>query len=123
MAVGMVSSAQGQQAQQAQQPKVLRAGESVASSQQALKDPNAKTYFHTCDGARFIMPDGLEIHFLGCRFTTNDERIIYELDQVANKSTSQIYTQQETAVALKEQKAAVAKEAADTAGTAGTGSE
>lgn len=117
MAVGMVSSAHGQQAQE---PQVIRAGERIASSPQALKDPNAKTYFHSSEGARFIMPDGLEIHFLGGRFTTSDARIMYELDQVANKPASQIYTQQENAAVLKGQKAAVAKEAADTAGTAST---
>lgn len=114
MAVGMVSSAHGQQPQE---PQVIRAGERIASSPQALRDPNAKTYFHSSEGARFIMPDGLEIHFLGGRFTTSDPRIMHELDQVANKPASQIYTQQETAAVLKGQKAAVAKEAADTAGT------
>jgi len=114
MAVGMVSS---RNSQQAQEPQIIRAGERVASNAQAVKDPNAKTYYHSADGARFIMPDGLEICFLGGRFTTADPAIIYELDKVANKMASQIYTQQETAGALQEQANAVAQEAAVTAGT------
>lgn len=115
MAVGMVSSAQS--LQNADKP-VVRSGERVASSPQAIKDPKAKTYYHSSVGARFIMPDGLEVHFLGGQFTTADPDIIYQLDLVANKPASQIYTQQETAEVLKSQKNAVAKEAADTAGTA-----
>lgn len=114
MPVGMTSSKNLQQTETA---PVLRSGQTLATTVEAVKNPNAKTYFHGSAGARFIMPDGLELCFLGGRFTTDDAEIIKELDKVANIPTSQIFTQQETASVLKAQADAVAQEAAVTAGT------
>jgi len=111
MAVGAVSSASTQQNAQ-----VIRAGEKVATSPQALKDPKAKTYKHMVSGARFVMPDGLEIQFLGGQFSTADPAIIAELDAVANKSASMIYTDMAVVEAIKSQSKQAAADAADTAG-------
>jgi tRNA A58 N-methylase Trm61 len=113
MATGMVSSASALQNLQAK--PVIRAGEKISTSVEAVSNPNAKTYHHSVPGARFIMPDGLEVHFLGGQFVTADLEIIAELDKVANKSTSMIYTQQAAAVA---QKAQISQAAADAASSA-----
>lgn len=96
MATGAVSSRNvlNSAAQQPAQP-ILRSGESILTTQASLKDPNAKTYFHMVPGSRFVMPDGLEVRFMGGRFTTNDPAIIRELDAVADKAASQIYTRRE----------------------------
>lgn len=87
MAVGMVSSAQTLNPN-----TVIRSGESVATSLKALSDPNAKTYYHLASGARFIMPDGLEVSFLGGQFSTTDKQIIAELDKVVDKAASMIFS-------------------------------
>lgn len=78
-------------------PTVLRTGEFAASSP---KDKTAKTYYHMIRGARFVMPDGLEVIFRGGVFTTNDKDIIFELDRVADKPASMIYTKKETAESI-----------------------
>lgn len=92
MATGPVSSAATQTAPAAQQ--ALRSGETVTTTAAALKSAKGKTYYHMANGARFIMPDGLEVVFMGGVFTTDDPEIIRELDKIANKPTSMIYTQQ-----------------------------
>jgi hypothetical protein len=105
MAVGTVNStntlnpaaqaaakAQAALAAQPAAPQTVRVGEVVTNTQTSLTDKNARTYRHSCQGARFIMPDGLEVHFLGGLFTTSDPAIIAELDKVADKAASQIYT-------------------------------
>lgn len=119
MATGMVSSASTLQNLKAKTAEpILRAGESVSTSVDAAKDPNAKTYYHMANGARFVMPDGLEVRFMGGQFTTADADIIAELDKVANKSASMIFTKREViAVVAPTVHAAAAAEAADTAGT------
>lgn len=81
------------------QPGVLRSGEKIATSQAALNDPKAKTFYAMVKGCNFTMPDGLTIQFLGGQFTTADEAIIAELDKVSNRSGSLIYTRQEVAKA------------------------
>jgi hypothetical protein len=114
MAVGAVSSSQTQSA-----PKgtVLRVGTQLATTPEALKSGKGKTYYHMAAGARFIMPDGLELVFMGGQLTTDDPAIIAELDAVANRATSMIYTQQENLQAVAQSQAKkVADEAADTAG-------
>lgn len=70
----------------------LRSGEAMATTQAALADKNSKTYHHMVAGAQFVMPDGLSVLFLGGQLTTNDPAIVKELDKVADKPTSQIYT-------------------------------
>lgn len=95
---------------------VLRSGESIASTMEALKDKNAKTYHHLIPGARFVMPDGLEIKFLGGQFVTNDAEIIAELNKVADKTTSMIFTRKEVAAAVTANAAKAATDAGDTAG-------
>jgi hypothetical protein len=111
MATGMVSSAQSLDRLPA--TAVLRSGERISTSAAALKDPNAKTYHHMVPGARFAMPDGLEIIFMGGHFSTADPGIIAELDKVANRGTSLIYTQQAAAAQVTAQIAAAAKDAAE----------
>lgn len=114
MAVGAVNSMSGTQ----EQPKVLRIGESVASKVEAIKNPNAKTYYHMIPGAKFVMPDGLEINFFGGQFTTDDADVIVELDRVADRNGTMIFTRKESAEVIKQQASTLAKDAADTAGKA-----
>lgn len=78
---------------------VLRAGETITTSAAAFKD--GKTFYHTVPGARFVMPDGLTIIFMGGVFTTNDKEIIAELDRVADRPASQIYTKLQNVDSLK----------------------
>lgn len=98
MAVGAVSSAQTQNspaslAQVMPAPTaLLRSGESVATSLAALTSAGSKTYRHMVPGAKFHMPDGLELVFLGGTFTTSDPAIIDQLDRVANRPASQIFS-------------------------------
>ena len=82
MATGMVSSAS---ALQNLQSATLRSGERLASNVAAIKDKNARIYHHMVPGARFVMPDGLEIIFMGGHFITTDPEIIAELDKVVDK--------------------------------------
>ena len=116
MATGALSSAQ---LPQNTASTVLRAGEKVATSTEALNAKGAKTYKHMVPGARFIMPDGLEIHFLGGQFVTAAPDIIRELDAVANKTTSMIYTDVAAVDAVAAQSKQAAADAADTAGKPG----
>jgi hypothetical protein len=109
MAVGMVSS-------QTNAQPVIRAGERLASTQQAIADKNAKIYKHMVPGAKFVMPDGLELVFMGGRFVTSDPELIAELDKVANKVTSMIFTEDGAAQAVKTAQGKAASDAADTAG-------
>ena len=46
-------------------------------------------------GAKFMMPDGLEVQFLGGQFVTADPEIIAELDKIANRPASMVYTKAE----------------------------
>lgn len=112
MAVGTVSS----QTTTAVAP--LRSGESVASTAAGIK--SGKTYYHTVPGARFVMPDGLGLDFLGGQFATADETQIAELDKVANKPTSMIFTKREEVQQVKDAQAKVAEDAAKTDGPAKT---
>lgn len=117
MAVGALSSAHSLQNLGAvQTPQVLRSGEIIATTAAALKDPNAKVYKHMIPGANFMMPDGLELRFLGGQFITSDPEIIKQLDAVANKSTSMIYTEAVVAENIKQGQKNLAEDAADTAG-------
>ena len=117
MAIGAISSRQVLQNLQASDPAtVIRSGESMGTSQEALKDPNSKTYYHSVHGAKFIMPDGLELIFLGGQLTTNDPDVIHQLDAVANKTASLIFTKRENLNAVSELQRQAAASAADTAG-------
>jgi hypothetical protein len=130
MAVGAVSSLQSlqnlKQAAPAQAPatsvvapepsNVLRSGEVMSTSLEALKDPNAKVYRHMIPGANFVMPDGLELVFLGGQLITNDPEVIRQLDAVANKTASMIYTDPAATEALRATYTQAAADAADTAG-------
>jgi hypothetical protein len=130
MAVGAVSSLQSlqnlKQAAPAQAPatsvvapepsNVLRSGEVMSTSLEALKDPNAKVYRHMIPGANFVMPDGLELVFLGGQLITNDPEVIKQLDAVANKAASMIYTDVAATEALRATYTQAAADAADTAG-------
>ena len=116
MAVGMTNSAAVQNAATEKSP-VLRSGEVVASSMHALKNPNARVFHHMIPGANFIMPDGLEIKFLGGQFVTEDPAVIEELAKVADKPTSLIFTTTLAVEAAKELQKRSADDAADTAGT------
>jgi hypothetical protein len=130
MAVGAVSSLQSlqnlKQAALVQAPatsvvapepsNVLRSGEVMSTSLEALKDPNAKVYRHMIPGANFVMPDGLELVFLGGQLITNDPEVIRQLDAVANKAASMIYTDPAATEALRATYTQAAADAADTAG-------
>ena len=79
----------------------LRTGETAPQAPlTALKDKGTKTYHHMTPGARFVMPDGLEIRFMGGQFVTNDPGLITELEKVVNKPASQIYTKQEVVASI-----------------------
>ena len=95
---------------------ILRSGEKLASTAEALKNPNAKVFYHQVAGAKFIMPDGLELQFLGGRLVTDDETIIAELNKIANKSTSLITTDRALQVAVTQAQDKAAADASDTAG-------
>lgn len=112
MATGTVNSSALKSA-----PQVLRTGERQASTAEALKNPNSKTFFHRIPGAKFIMPDGLELQFLGGRIVTDDAAIIEELGKVANKSASMVFTEQASIAGAVAQETAAAKDASDTQGT------
>jgi len=118
MAVGAVSSAHSLQnlGVVKEAPQVLRSGEIIATTAAALADPNAKVYKHMIPGANFMMPDGLELSFLGGQFITSDPEIIQQLDAVANKPTSMIYTEAVVAENIKQSQKTIAEAAADTAG-------
>ena len=116
MAVGMTNSAAVQNATTEKSP-VLRSGEVVASSMQALKNPNARVFHHMIPGANFIMPDGLEIKFLGGQFVTDDPDVIAELEKIADKPTSMVFTKTLAVEAAKELQKRSADDAANTAGT------
>ena len=98
---------------QAAQTPVIRTGETVTSTAAGLK---GKVYYHRVPGARTHMPDGLEIVFLGGMFATEDETIIAELDKIADKASSGIFTNSAIAENLLSQERKAAAEAADTAG-------
>lgn len=112
MAVGAVSSQQTLQ----NAPAIIRAGEKIATTAAALKDPKARAFRHVIPGAKFIMPDGLELQFLGGTFVTADPEIIRELNAVADKPASMIFTHTEVATAIAGQQNQLAADAADTAG-------
>lgn len=116
MAVGTVSSAAAAVPQRATPPAVLRSGETQASTAAALKNPNSKTYFHRVAGAQFIMPDGLALQFLGGRLVTDDPAIISELDKVANKAASMIFTEQTGIAVVVAQEQAAGADASKTQG-------
>lgn len=118
MAVGAVSSAHTLQNLGAtqQDSAVLRSGEVVTTTAAALKDPKAKVYKHMIPGANFMMPDGLEIKFLGGQLITSDPEIIKQLDAVANKTASMIYTEVVVAESIKQGQKNLADDAADTSG-------
>lgn len=110
MATGMVSSASVQQ-----NAPTLRSGEKLASTPAAIADKNSKHYHHMVPGAKFVMPDGLEVIFMGGQFITADPEIIAELDKIANKPTSMIYTKTEAVQAVAMMQNQAAADAADTA--------
>ena len=96
MATGMVNTAAMQQNKPATQPAaqapVLRSGEKTAMEIAGTDKSKVKTYYHQLPGARFIMPDGLELTFMGGMFATDDPQIIAELNKVADRHTSMIST-------------------------------
>jgi hypothetical protein len=95
--------------------QTIRSGEIAPHGTPAtLKDKSAKTYHHMVRGARFVMPDGLEVIFMGGQFTTTDTEIIAELDKIANKPSSMIYTKAEAVEAVKALTAAAAADAVQT---------
>jgi len=93
--------------------QTIRSGETAPQATPAImKSTPVKTYHHIVRGAKFVMPDGLEVQFLGGSFTTADPEIIAELDKVANRPASMVYTKSEV---VQEVAALTAKAAADAA--------
>ena len=81
-------------------PAPIRTGETAPQATIAqLKEKATRVYHHMNPGARFVMPDGLEIRFMGGQFTTQDPEIIVELDKVLNKPASMIYDKPEPVAA------------------------
>ena len=67
------------------------------------------TAAHNVPGARFIMPDGLEVVFMGGVFVTSDAEIISQLEAICDRPTSQVYTSKSVVGAIAaEQKTAAA---------------
>lgn len=93
-------------------PNTLRAGEAVAMDPKDFKDPNAKFYFHLVPGAKFTMPDGAEIIFVGGVYCTSSKDIQKELDKIANNGTSLIVTDKKKTEAYLQQFKHVAEVAA-----------
>lgn len=91
-------------------PSVIRAGETAPQATVAtLQNKAAKTFHHMVPGAKFVMPDGLEVQFLGGQFVTTDAAIIKELSAIADKPSSMIYTKSAVVEEVKElQKTAAA---------------
>jgi len=76
----------------------IKVGEIAPSD---FKSKNAKAFYHMVPGARSVMPDGLEIVFQGGVFSTADPEIIAELEKVADRPTSMIYTKRETVATVQ----------------------
>jgi pyridoxal/pyridoxine/pyridoxamine kinase len=89
---------------------IIRAGETAPQATVAtLQSKTAKTFHHMVPGAKFVMPDGLEVQFLGGQFVTTDPAIIAELSAVADKPASMIFTKSTVVEEVKElQKVAAA---------------
>lgn len=93
-------------------PTVIRAGESAPQANlDTLKNKDSKTFYHMVPGASFIMPDGLQITFLGGQFVTADKEIIRELSAIADKPASMVYTRKESAEAVVKMAETAAKDA------------
>lgn len=92
MATGMVNTANNMKTAAPVQDAVLRSGEKTAMQITGTDKSKVKTYYHQLPGARFIMPDGLELTFMGGMFATDDPQIIAELNKVADRHTSMIST-------------------------------
>lgn len=52
----------------------------------------AKTFKHAVAGARFIFPDGTTAYFAGGQYITNKPDEIAELEKIANKPGTFIFT-------------------------------
>lgn len=92
--------------------QTIRSGETAPqATPDVIKSSPVKTYHHMVRGAKFVMPDGLEVQFLGGSFTTADPEIIAELDKVVNRPASMIYTKSEAVEAVKALTAAAAADA------------
>ena len=90
----------------------IRVGETAPQVTVAqLKDEATRVYHHMVPGARFVLPDGLEVRFMGGVFTTQDPEIISELDKVVDKHASMIYTKKTVAESVAKDVAAVAADA------------
>ena len=90
----------------------IRSGETAPqATPDTIKSKTVKTYHHMVIGAKFVMPDGLEVQFLGGQFVTADEEIIAELDKIANRPASMVYTKAEAVEAVKALSAAAAADA------------
>jgi len=92
--------------------QTIRSGEMAPqASPDVIKSKPVKTYHHMVRGAKFVMPDGLEVQFLGGVFTTADPEIMAELDKIANRPASMIYTKTEVVAEVQALTAAAAADA------------
>lgn len=90
----------------------IRIGEKAPTANlAALQNKSAKTFHHAVPGAKFIMPDGLEIIFMGGVFVTSDPAIIQELEAISDRPTSQIYTSKSVVTAIAAEQKAAASDA------------
>lgn len=97
MATGIQSTAQS--FKEAGTADVLRSGEKASMLITGSNPAAVKTFYHQIPGARFIMPDGLELQFMGGQFSTDDKSIIAELNKIADRGTSMVYTKKPGALA------------------------
>lgn len=96
--------------------QTIRSGETAPQATPAvIRSKAVKTYHHMVRGAKFVMPDGLEVQFLGGHFTTADTDIMAELDEIANKPASMIYTKSEAVEAVNALTAQAAADAVQSA--------
>ena len=95
--------------------QTIRSGETAPqASPDVIKSKPVKSYYHMVRGAKFIMPDGLEVQFLGGVFTTADTGIMTELDKIANRPASMVYTKAEVVEAVNALTAQAAADAVQT---------
>jgi hypothetical protein len=89
----------------------IRSGETAPqATPDVIKSKPVETEYHMVLGAKCVMPDGLEVQCLGGVFTTADTDIMAELDKVANRPASMVYTKAEAVEAVN---ALTAQAAAD----------
>lgn len=92
---------------------VLNAGQEVVQeiSQEFLNDPKTTVFYNHVPHSRFVMPDGAELKFHGGMFATQSDDIKKELNKIANKAGSLVFTLQKARDQIQEELKKVAEDA------------